>query len=177
MGDHTLMRTLFVMVLALCAGCSTGGGDGPNSASCLTTHGYDYDVVGETGLLLRATTPEYTFITFEEMEAEYKDVEACVVNTNTPGPEVRFINFDTTTEYAFQLKYALYYYALQTVFIDTATEDRPQRNCISDREFLRHEFTHHILYLNGEDPTHTNPKFEQCNALGPKTCNGQYCED
>lgn len=171
------MKKIFFVLLAFCAGCSGGGSsDGPNSASCLTTYGYDHDVVGNTGLFLRATTPEYTFITFEEMEAEYIDVEACVANANTPGPEVRFINFDTTTEYVFPLKYALYYYALQTVFIDTATDDRPQRNCISDREFLRHEYVHHILYLNGEDSTHANPKFEQCDALGPKTCNGEYCE-
>ena len=111
----------------------------------------------------------------KEMEAEYIDLEACMTNTNTPGPIVEFTSFN---DYPFQLELALYYYALQTVFIDTDVEDfLPLRNCISDREFLRHEFGHHVLYLNGVDPGHVNPKFAQCDALGPKTCNGEYCED
>lgn len=160
----------FLILLCL-AGCSTGGSDG--NQSC-TAYGYDYDQVSSTGLVLTATGNEHTFISFEDMEAEYIDLEACVANTNTPGPTVVFTSFN---DYPFQLELALYYYALQTVFIDTDIESwLPVRDCISDREFLRHEFTHHVLYLNGEDPGHTNPKFAQCDALGPKTCNGEYCE-
>jgi hypothetical protein len=174
MGDHSHMRKAIFMLLAGIAGCSAGGGDSPNSASCLTTYGYDTDQYSETGLTLRATTPHYSFITFEEMEAEYIDVELCAANTNTPGPDIIFDSFEA---YNFPFTLALYYYAQATVYIDTDVHDYlPIRNCISDREFLRHEYMHHILYLNGEDPEHTNPKFEQCNALGPKTCNGEYCE-
>ena len=168
------MRKLLPFVLVI-AGCSAGdSGDG--SGSCLATHSYEYDVVGDTGLTLVAMDGEYSYLSFEEMEAEYIDLERCMVNTNTPGPWVRFVNFDTTTEYVFPLKYALYYYAIQTAFIDTATEGRPERNCISDREFLRHEYGHHVLYMNGLDDSHANPLFEQCQALGPKTCNGEYCD-
>jgi len=165
---------LFIAALLLVAGCSGGTGSGPEGRSCLATFGYEYDQVSSTGLTLTATGNEYTFITFEEMEAEYIDVEMCAANTNTPGPRITFTSFNA---YPFQLELALYYYALQTVFIDTDVESwLPMRNCISDREFLRHEFMHHILYLNGEEPGHTNPKFAQCDALGPKTCNGEYCE-
>ena len=165
---------LFIAALLLVAGCSGGTGSGPEGRSCLATFGYEYDQVSDTGLVLTATDNAQVFITFEEMEAEYIDVEMCAANTNTPGPRITFTSFSA---YPFQLELALYYYALQTVFIDTDVESwLPMRNCISDREFLRHEFMHHILYLNGEEPGHTNPKFAQCDALGPKTCNGEYCE-
>ena len=166
-------KLTIIAALALVGGCSAGG-DGALLTSCLDTYGYSYDVVGETGLTLKATVPQYTYITFEEMEAEYKDVEACAANTNTPGPTVVFGSFK---EHNFSpLRYALYYYAQMTAYIDTDIDDRPQRNCISDRDFLRHEYMHHILYLNGEDASHNNRKFETCDALGPKTCNGEYCE-
>ena len=168
------MRKLIPILLIL-SGCSAGGsGSEYGGAYSYGTDQYDMD----TGLTLKANMGNnYSFLTFEQMVAEYVDLERCMTNTSTPGPVVQFINFDNNNQYVFApRKYALYYYAIQTVFIDTATEDRPQRNHISDREFLRHEYGHHVLYLNGEDPGHTNPKFEQCAALGPKTCNGEYCE-
>lgn len=164
---------LFIMGAALLMqGCSTGGGD---DASCRDiAYEYGYDVVGETGLMLVATTPEVAFISFEEMEAEYIDVEACAANTGTPGPTVFFTSFN---HLGVGLELAFYSYASQSVYIDTDDEEwLPVRNCISDREFLRHEFMHHILYMNGEDPGHSNPKFDTCNARGPKSCNGEYCE-
>jgi len=187
---HSIARAIIIMVCVAALlsqiGCSSGSGDGdgsydtlgrPTGSWCYTTHAYEYDQVdAETGLTLKANVENdnYSFIPFEEMVAEYKDLEMCVADNNTPAPTVVFTSFN---EYPFQLELALYYYALQTVFIDTDQEDwLPQRNCISDREFLRHEFTHHVLYLNGEDPGHTNPKFEQCEAFGYKTCNGEYCK-
>lgn len=168
------MRILVsLLVLGLIAGCS--GSDG--ETSCVynqATYGYEYDQISNTGLTLKATGNEYTFISFEEIEAEYIELEACVADNNTPGPTVIFTSFN---DYGFKLELALYNYAIQTVFIDTDQEDwLPIRNCISDREFLRHEFTHHVLFLNGEDTEHTNPIFERCEAFGYKTCNGEYCE-
>ena len=167
-----------LLPLLILAGCSAGGSDGEGRSCVDRMYVYEHDQYSDTGLVLWSNIEgeNHSFISFEEMEAEYIDLERCMVNTNTPGPTVRFLNFDTTTEYVFPLKYALYYYALQTAFIDTATEGRPERNCISDREFLRHEYGHHVLYMNGLDDTHANPLFEQCQALGPKTCNGEYCE-
>jgi hypothetical protein len=170
-----VLLLLIVGAALLMQGCSTGIND--EDTSCLTTYSYDYDVVGETGLTLKATTPQYTYISFEEMEAEYRDIEACAANTNTPGPTVIFTSFLHlgTTGTAF------YVYNSMTAYINTdphATSGAAnlQRNCISDRELFRHEALHHILYLNGEDSGHTNSKFSSCNALGPKTCNGEYCE-
>jgi hypothetical protein len=175
-----IVMTLAVMLILACAlmlaGCSTGGG-GSDPYGAAYTYAYD-QVDVDTGLVLKANGGEdYSFIPFEAMVEEYIDLERCMTNSGTPGPTVQFINFDSNDQYAFApLKYALYYYAIQTAFIDTAIEDRPQRNAISDREFLRHEYGHHVLYLNGLDDSHSNPLFEQCDALGPKTCNGEYCE-
>jgi len=166
-----MRRRLPPLILLLLAGC-TAGGDGDSCRD--VAHEYTYDVVGETGLVLVATTPYVSFISFEEMEAEYIDVEYCAANTNTPGPYVIFTDFDNED---WQRGLAFYYYAIQTAYINTNNYTGIQRTCVSDREFLRHEFMHHILYLNGEEPGHTNPKFAACDALGPKTCNGEYCED
>lgn len=181
-----IIMSLTVLVLMgsamLLAGCSTGGGE--NGQSCRDVmHVYEYDQYSDTGLVLKANIEgdNHAFISFKEMEAEYIDLEACAANTGTPGPTVQFLNFDSNDQYSlYPLRYEVYYYAIQTVFIDTATEDRPERNCISDREFLRHGFLHHVLELNGADPrensNHTHPTWTACEALGPKTCNGEYCE-
>lgn len=164
-------RWLALVVLGL-AGCSAGGSG--EYTSCYTTYSYDYEQVGATGLTLKPMDDEYSFLSFEEMEAEYIDLEACAANTNTPGPNVVFVDFKEAWP---RYSRALYYYAILTAYIDTNPGEPPlERNCISDREFLRHEYMHHVLHLNGEDPSHANPKFAACDALGPKTCNGEYCE-
>lgn len=164
-----MMRKLLPLILL--AGCSAGGGD---DASCRDiAHEYGYDVVGETGLTLLATTPDVVFISFEEIEAEYIDLEACATNTGTPGPYIQLADFEQLLP---GWSYAVYIFAHQTVYLDTNPDRLLQRNCISDREYLRHEFMHHVLRMNGLDGSHANPKFSECNALGPKTCNGEYCD-
>ena len=170
------MKIISILVLGLIAGCSSGG-DSEHGCRDIA-HGYETDVYGATGLHLLPTITAIgsfvSFISFEEMEEEYIDVEMCMADTNTPGPSINFTSFNhigTNVEIAF------YVYASQTAYIDTDQEDwLPQRNCISDRAWLRHEFGHHILYMNGEDPGHENQKFTECSARGPKTCNGEYCE-
>ena len=173
---------MIVLAITIFTGCSSGGGDGDDSCIDIqyayTTEQFD----NETGLLLRPTVDEisnsYAYISFEEMVAEYKDVEACVANAQTPGPSIYFTSFN---HFGFRLELALYNYANDTAYIDVDVEEwLPTRSCISDREFLRHEFVHHILDLNGADFNanrgHTHPAFVECSALGPKSCNGQYCD-
>lgn len=190
---HAIARAI-IFVICLAAflslfGCSSGDGGGegsydtlgrPTGSWCYTTYGYDiaqYD--DETMILLHPTLNEvgdfYAYIPFEEMVEEYKDVEACMVpGAQTPGPSIMFNSFE---HFGFPFKLALYNYGSRTAWIDTDIHDHlPARNCISDREFLRHEFGHHILAENGEDSSHANRKFETCDAFGPKTCNGEYCK-
>jgi len=164
------MKKLIPLMILL-AGCGSTDDDWLSCSN--VAHEYTYDITGETGLTLLTTTPEYLFLTFEEVEAEYIDLEACAVNTGTPGPYIELMDFrDRIPNYG----YAVYIFAHLTVYLDTNPNLTPQRNCISDREYLRHEFMHHVLRMNGEDGSHANPKFAACDALGPKTCNGEYCE-
>lgn len=165
-----------LLTCLLLAGCSAGGET--DSSSCYATHAYETDQYSETGLHLHPTINEvgnfYSFLSFEQIEDEYIDLERCMVDTNTPGPNVLFTSFNhigTSIELAF------YSFASQTAYIDTDVEEwLPERNCISDREFLRHEFGHHVLFMNGLDDSHLNEAFPWCSALGPKSCNGEYCE-
>lgn len=159
-----------LLPLLILAGCSAGGGSDVYSG----TYSYETDQYSDTGLVLKANTGNnYSFISFEQMVAEYIDLERCMVNTNTPGPTIIFQSF----KHIGQTGTAFYVYVSSTAYINTDySENLPERNAISDREFLRHEFGHHVLYLNGLDETHNNPLFEQCSALGPKTCNGEYCD-
>lgn len=151
-------------------GCSAGGGSDEYGA----TYSYETDQYSDTGLVLKANTGNnYSFISFEQMVAEYIDLERCMVNTNTPGPTIIFQSFD----HIGQTGTAFYVYVSQTAYINTDYKEYlPERNAISDREFLRHEYGHHVLYMNGLDDTHNNPLFQDCSALGPKTCNGEYCD-
>lgn len=177
------MRLLLPITLIL-VGCSSGGSGGDskppaNSLACNSQYVYTEHQHGESGLHLHPTVDEigefYSHLSFEEIEEEYLDLEKCMVDNMTPGPNVRFTSFN---HYGIRLELAAYLYATQTVFIDTDEEEwLPDRNCISDREFLRHEFGHHVLSMNGLDDDHSNPLYAQCSALGPKSCNGQYCYD
>ena len=171
---YSIARAIIFMVcvaaLLSLFGCS-GGSDNEYGSANSYLHD-QYDPV--TSVTLKANTGDnYSFLTFEQMVAEYVDLEQCMVDNATPGPTIIFESFDHigTTGTAF------YVYVSQTAYINTdQNEYLPQRNHISDREFLRHEYGHHVLYLNGLDETHNNPLFVQCSALGPKTCNGEYCE-
>lgn len=172
---YSIARAIIIMMCVAALlnlfGCSSGSGNEYGSANSYLHDQYD----PVTSVTLKANTGDnYSFLTFEQMVAEYVDLEQCMVDNATPGPTIIFESFDHigTTGTAF------YVYVSQTAYINTdQNEYLPQRNHISDREFLRHEYGHHVLYLNGLDETHNNPLFVQCSALGPKTCNGQYCED
>jgi hypothetical protein len=162
-----LIATLLLLIAVFLFGCSAGGNSNLDAA-----YSYETDQYSDTGVVLKANTGEnYSFISFEQMVAEYVNLEACMTNTNTPGPTIIFTSFS----HLGQTGTAFYVYVSQTAYINT-DEREPQRNAISDREFLRHEYGHHVLYMNGLDSTHANPLFEQCDALGPRTCNGEYCE-
>ena len=159
-----MYRLILLLVLLTGSGCTSGTGE---NLPCTATFTYTTDVYGETGLFLESTD-SVMFVSFDELEDEYRDVEMCVVNNKTPGPNIRFQSF---IHLGIGGGWGVYSPATQHVIINTDG----LRNCHSDRQTSRHEFVHHILYMNGQDWSHTNNAFSRCNALGVKTCNGVPC--
>ena len=160
---------LAALVLVSIAGCDK---DNPID-TCNTTYSYSNDVYGDSGLMLKSTKDEVAYISFAEMEKVYRDVEMCVVNTKTPGPIVDYRDFK---QMGLGGAWGIYAAGLG-VFINTDEANGVQRNCHSDRETLKHEFVHHILYMNGQDWKHSNPAFVQCDALGVGVCDGVACSN
>lgn len=134
---------------------------------CNTKYSYD-DTMGATGLELKATSSP--FITFSKMEAMYKDLELCL-GVNAPGPTVEYRSFKAS---GLGGGWGVYMPANRLIWLNTDESIAP-RNCHSDRETIRHEYVHHILYMNGKDYSHGSPEFERCGAFGVNTCNGVPC--
>lgn len=164
-----MKRIIIVALVLSIVGCDDSNGD--SDESCGPSYSYPNEVYGNTGIILRAPNHAVTFIPFEEMEQIYDSVEMCVVNVNTPGPIIEFRSFDHMGLGGAWGVYA----ANGTAYINT-DEHTVERNCHSDRAVLKHEFVHHILYMNGRDWKHTNPAFVQCEALGPAVCDGVACQ-
>lgn len=135
----------------------------PEEEPCNTKYSYDHDMVGEAGLMLAATSE--AFITFDKMDTLYKEVQSCL-NLTAPAPTVKYKNF--------RGGWGLFIAPNSTIWINEDVGIAP-RNCHSDRETLRHEFVHHLLYANYSDATHASPEFARCGALGVDTCNGVPC--
>jgi len=163
------MRTLVALVLVALAGCDSGGSSA-DFDTCDVSYSWPRDVYGESGLVLHATAPAVTFVQFEEMERIYRDVAMCAVPVPTPGPRVEFRSFEHMGLGGAWGVYA----ANGTVYVNTDERD-VQRNCRSDAATLKHEYVHHVLYMNGRDWHHSSPAFEQCDALGAKVCDGKAC--
>lgn len=159
-----MKRLAILLSVMLLAGCSP-----PKDNGCYSKHNYSNDVVGITGLTLKATSE--TFITFDEMEAIYKDVQSCL-NLSGPGPTIEYHSF---TENTWGGAWAFIIFVNDTIYMNT-DQDLTPRNCHSDRETLRHEFVHHLLYMYHADATHGSPDFARCKAKGVNTCNGVPCE-
>ncbi len=161
------MKRLLIIAFLL-AGCT---GEGSGKDYCKATYGYPDTVFGDTGLVLEGS-PAVLFVSFQEMETIYTNVEMCVVNNTTPGPVVQFRSF---THAGLGGGWGVYAAATQLIVMNTDI-DFNVRNCFSDRQTLKHEFVHHILYMNGQEWGHSNDAFTRCDAVGVKTCNGIPCE-
>lgn len=131
-------------------------------------YGTTTEQVGSTGIVLRPNSSMY--ITFNEMEDLYRDMEQCTGFTAV-GPIVEYTYFPD--RFGTIGSWAVYVYIHQLVMMNTYEDDR-ERNCHSDTEAIKHEFVHHLLYMNGQVAGHENPLFQQC-ASGVRTCNGVPC--
>ena len=130
---------------------------------CNTKYSYS-DTTGYAGLTLKYTSS--SFVTFNKMEALYQEMEKCL-GMSAPAPTIEFIDFAGG--------WGIYIVPSQTIWMNEDVGIAP-RNCHSDRETLKHEFLHHILYMNGNDYRHGNKAFERCDAMGVNTCNGIPCD-
>lgn len=131
---------IFIGILAA-SGCSTV--DNPTEES-YTADQYD----AATGLTLKPS--EKMWVSFPEIVSIYVATETCMGMT-APGPEVRFV--DTTEYFAPGFNAWGYYMANGKMVVVNTNEQEglgfPDRNSDTDTQVLKHEFIHHILYMNG----------------------------
>lgn len=107
------------------------------------------------------------YITFDEMVQIYKETMECVgLGTNIPGPTVRFTSF---SQMNLGGAWGVYAGAGEIVLVDTDEHTGLNRDCVTDRQTLRHEFIHHILHKSGigdENRLHEHEAFVTCTAGG-----------
>lgn len=160
-----MKKLLLLLAATVLVGCIDTEGAPP----CNTKYAYDNDKVGTSGLVLKATNSP--FITFEEMESIYKGVESCL-KLSAPGPTVEYKSFKSVYLGG---GWAVFMPANTLVWMNIDESIAP-RNCHSDRQAIKHEFVHHVLYMNGKNYGHGSPEFGRCGAYGVNTCNGVPCE-
>ena len=140
------MRTIVLIVLLVLAGCG-GSSDDTNNHG----YGYQFDVMGASGLQLRYSPTlnagdYYADIAF--YESEFGRVQACT-GISAPAPFVIVVKPDQLPDHAG------YYYS------------NPPLIVIDDFVALaafRHEAIHYLLdYSTGDlDPGHRSPLFQKC---------------
>lgn len=157
---------LINLIFLLISGCQQPGDD-PNQCTG-AVYNYDNEVILDSGLVLKSPAHEM-LIDIPEIDRLYAEMESCVGQT-APAPTIWYTSFK---ERGLNGGWGAYLYAHQIVMMNT-DEGIVPRDCVSDRETIKHEFVHHILYLNGQDASHGNPKFAQC-ARGVNVCNGKPC--
>lgn len=115
---------------------------------------------------------EDLYIKNERITEIYEEVIVCMNMPYTPGPQMWFRKF---SENNWGGAWGFTHNGAGLIAVNTDIDDQHQRNCISDEDTIRHEFIHYIAYMNGLESDHSSPYFEQCRAVGVKTCNGVPC--
>lgn len=161
---YFLTNVLFISLV----GCNLQSENDTNSCGMDTVYNYETEVNSKAGLVLQAPANDL-YITFDEMEQYFIEMQSCAGMT-APAPKVWATSFK---ERGLGGGWGAYLYAHQIVMLNT-DENIVPRDCISDRQSIKHEFIHHILYMNGQDASHGNPLFAQC-ANGVNVCDGKPC--
>lgn len=168
MGGIFSNTPYYLAIIIVLLGCDSQTQNDTNSCGMGTVYNYEPEVIGKTGLVLQAPANDL-YITFEEIEQYYGDMQSCTGMT-APAPIVWATSFK---ERGLGGGWGAYLYANQIVMLNT-DENIVPRDCISDRQSIKHEYVHHILYMNGSDASHANPLFAQC-AIGVNVCDGKPC--
>lgn len=103
---------------------------------------YDEPMTDSYGLTLEPSDEMY--ISFETVSRLYQDTMACMGLT-APPPTVAWKSF---SEQYIGGAWGVYIATGELVWINTDENVAP-RNEASDSETLKHEYVHHILYMNG----------------------------
>jgi len=149
------------IVLSAC-GSNTGGN------SCEIQYSTTSTQIGASGLVLEPSQNMY--VTFNQIENLYLESEACM-GVVTPGPTVIFTSFSECTEVlglnceGLGGNLGQYSIGPQLLLMNTA-ENAFDRNCVTDRDTLKHEFVHHLLIPLGvsieDNVNHNSPFFGLC---------------
>ena len=140
-------------------GCGVGGDD--DWESCHTWYSYDQEIYFEDGLVLE---PSAMYITAQQVDQFFQEVQACMGASGITGPRVKFLNFRENGMFGGA---GLYTFADGgRVYINT-DESFAELDCNRNRQDLKHELVHHVLYMTGADwetvnQNHNSPYFGTC---------------
>lgn len=155
------MKQLLLIGAIAITGCSVD--NGPNCDSIYT---YTEAQTDATGIVLSPGGELY--VDFATVSKLYQDTQACMGMT-APPPTVEVEDF--SQRIGGIGGWGLYVASGQLVWLNSKIDEIIPRNCASDVETLKHEYVHHILYMNVDDASgHSSPMFAQC---GP----GPYVKD
>lgn len=132
------MKHLILIGLIVLAGCDI---DNPTEESYTETQ-HDPN----TGLTLKPS--DKMWVSFPELVSIYVGTEACLGLT-APGPDVEYKSF---ARWYLGGAWGLYLANGELVMVNTDEQQGlgfPTRDADTDTQVLRHEFIHHILYMNG----------------------------
>lgn len=162
------MKKIFTLIAALSAtftlaGCDLGGNYYDLQQANNTLHSYSVEQVDDAGLTLLPSDDMY--VTFQQVSQFYQETEACT-GLSAPGPTVEFISF---THFGIG-GWGAYMEVSQTVMINTDEHSTVEsvtwnRDARTDEQALKHEFIHHLLYMNGMgdlNANHDSPLFAKC---------------
>ena len=159
-------KTIAIVVVISLSGCGVSTADTPDV--CEQRYSTSSLVVGDSGLLLEPAQNMY--LTFSQIENLYIEVEACMGVVET-GPTVIFTSFSECVEVlglnCEGLGGNLGQYSIGPRLVLMNTDEHVfDRNCVTDRNTLKHEFVHHLLVPLGvsiaDNVNHNSPFFGLC---------------
>lgn len=137
-----MKNLITIIALATLIGCSVDNSDN-------VSHSYTEEQVGAYGVTLEAGSSDM-WVSFPEIVNIYESTMTCLGMT-ADGPTVTFKSTNTWLGEGFN---AWGYYLANGQLVIVNTDEQkgagfPARNKDIDTQVLKHEFIHHILYMNG----------------------------
>ena len=143
----SLFQGIIVVSMAIALSACGSSTEDTEDTSCNILYNTTTIQVGDSGLVLEPS--ENMYVTFSQIEAIYIDVETCMGVVAT-GPIVVFTSFSECVEVlglnceGLGGNLGQYSIGAQLVLMNT-DEHVFDRNCVTDRDTLKHEFVHHLL--------------------------------